>query len=366
MKYASCFLCILVGVRWRGLAVLASESFISLLDCGSTLPGNILPNWDVAGPAPSLSSESKLLLFFFFFAIFSFLIMCILQDITASYHLGRIPCLIRVVEGPVCVLMPSYLTSTIIISCQPCLLPLFYFSPGCFSVIIHSWVVSSSHPTCSPVSRSTTSSDAASLHEAPSSSLSNSTPSLASPSPSPSPSPAFLRPRPAGPQSRTKRISQLFLRGRSNSDRDRAVGEKEREIWASSAASSSHHYLPVASSSAPGLIKIYGDAFASGANYRSLLANIHSTSRQLIAQVITRYTEREREETEDAGMASLSWISAELLFFLAKLQSPIIWYTMLCDSTYLFVVVKCYHFITANLKYIILKVLSERPKVSHI
>ncbi|XP_043971718.1 ras-interacting protein 1 isoform X1 [Gambusia affinis] len=151
--------------------------------------------------------------------------------------------------------------------------------------------------------KSTTSSDAASLHEAPSapsSSLSNSTPSLASPSPSPSPSPAFLRPRPAGPQSRTKRISQLFLRGRSNSDRDRAVGERERELWASSVAPSAHHYLPVASSSAPGLIKIYGDAFASGANYRSLLANIHSTSRQLIAQVITRYTEREREETEDA------------------------------------------------------------------
>ncbi|XP_042278827.1 ras-interacting protein 1 [Thunnus albacares] len=151
--------------------------------------------------------------------------------------------------------------------------------------------------------KSTTSSDAASLHEAPSapsSSLSNSTPSLASPTPSPSPSPAFLRPRPAGPQSRTKRLSHLFLRGRSNSDRDRAVGEKEREVWAHSAAPSSHHYLPPASSSAPGLIKIYGDALSSGANYRSLLANIHSTARQLIAQVITRYTEREREETDDA------------------------------------------------------------------
>uniref|UniRef100_I3K4V0 Ras interacting protein 1 n=1 Tax=Oreochromis niloticus TaxID=8128 RepID=I3K4V0_ORENI len=151
--------------------------------------------------------------------------------------------------------------------------------------------------------KSTTSSDAASLHEAPSapsSSLSNSTPSLASPTPSPSPSPAFLRPRPAAPQSRAKRLSHLFLRGRSNSDRDRAVGEKEREVWAHSAAPSSHHYLPPASSSAPGLIKIYGDALSSGANYRSLLANIHSTARQLIAQVITRYTEREREETDDA------------------------------------------------------------------
>ncbi|XP_034030471.1 ras-interacting protein 1 [Thalassophryne amazonica] len=151
--------------------------------------------------------------------------------------------------------------------------------------------------------KSNTSSDAASIHEAPSapsSSLSNSIPSLASPSPSPSPSPAFLRPRPAGSQSRTKRLSHLFLRGRSNSDRDRAVGEREREIWAHSAAPSSHHYLPPASSSAPGLIKIYGDALSSGANYRSLLANIHSTARQLISQVITRYTEREREETDDA------------------------------------------------------------------
>uniref|UniRef100_A0A8D0D4V7 Ras interacting protein 1 n=1 Tax=Sander lucioperca TaxID=283035 RepID=A0A8D0D4V7_SANLU len=151
--------------------------------------------------------------------------------------------------------------------------------------------------------KSTTSSDAASLHEAPSapsSSLSISTPSLASPTPSPSPSPAFLRPRPAATQSRTKRLSHLFLRGRSNSDRDRAVGEREREVWAHSAAPSSHHYLPPASSSAPGLIKIYGDALSSGANYRSLLANIHSTARQLIAQVITRYTEREREETDDA------------------------------------------------------------------
>ncbi|XP_024917491.1 LOW QUALITY PROTEIN: ras-interacting protein 1 [Cynoglossus semilaevis] len=137
--------------------------------------------------------------------------------------------------------------------------------------------------------KSTTSSDAASLHEAPSapsSSLSNSTLSLASPAPSPSPSPAFLRPRPAGPQSRAKRLSHLFLRGRSNSDRDRAVGEREREFWAHSAAPSSHHYLPPASSSAPGLIKIYGDALSSGANYRSLLANVHSTARQLISQVI--------------------------------------------------------------------------------
>ncbi|XP_077431718.1 ras-interacting protein 1 [Vanacampus margaritifer] len=150
--------------------------------------------------------------------------------------------------------------------------------------------------------KSTTSSDAASLHEAasiPSSSLSNSTPSLASPNPSPAPSPAFLRPRPAAPQSRTKRLSHLFLRGRSNSDRDRAVGERERELWAHSGVSSTHHYVPPTSSSAPGLIKIYGDALSSGANYRSLLANVHSTASQLIAQVITRYTEREREETDE-------------------------------------------------------------------
>lgn len=80
------------------------------------------------------------------------------------------------------------------------------------------------------------------------------------------------------------------------------MGEREREVWAHSVAPSSHHYLPPASSSAPGLIKIYGDALSSGANYRSLLANIHSTARQLISQVITRYTEREREETDDAGM----------------------------------------------------------------
>ncbi|XP_064165468.1 ras-interacting protein 1 [Anguilla rostrata] len=149
--------------------------------------------------------------------------------------------------------------------------------------------------------KSTTSSDAASLHEAPtapSSTLSLSTPSLAPPSPSPSP---FLRPRPAAPQSRAKRLSHLFLRGRSNSDRDRAVGDREREVWAHSAASSSH-YMPPASSSTPGLIKIYGDALSSGANYRSLLANVHSTAHQLISQVITRYTEREREgETEDGA-----------------------------------------------------------------
>uniref|UniRef100_A0A671Q1M3 Ras-interacting protein 1-like n=1 Tax=Sinocyclocheilus anshuiensis TaxID=1608454 RepID=A0A671Q1M3_9TELE len=152
--------------------------------------------------------------------------------------------------------------------------------------------------------KSTTSSDAASLPEAPSSvpsSLSHSTPSLAPPSPSPSP--AFLRPRPANQQSRAKRLSHLFLRGRSNSDRDRAIGEREREIWVHSATSSSHHYLPPASSNAPGLVKIYGDALSSGANYRSLLANMHSTSRQLIQQVITRYTEREREnESEDTAL----------------------------------------------------------------
>ncbi|KAG9276008.1 ras-interacting protein 1 [Astyanax mexicanus] len=154
--------------------------------------------------------------------------------------------------------------------------------------------------------KSTTSSDAASVHEAPSpappSSLSFSSPSLA-PS-SPSPAPTFLRPRPANqPQSRAKRLSNLFLRGRSNSDRDRAIGERERELWAHSAAPSSHHFLPSASSSSPGLVKIYGDALSSGANYRSLLANIHSTARQLIQQVITRYTEREREnETEDLSV----------------------------------------------------------------
>lgn len=85
------------------------------------------------------------------------------------------------------------------------------------------------------------------------------------------------------------------------------MGEREREFWAHSAAPSSHHYLPPASSSAPGLIKIYGDALSSGANYRSLLANVHSTARQLISQVITRYTEREREETDDAGAGGGWW-----------------------------------------------------------
>ncbi|KAK1795340.1 hypothetical protein P4O66_010512, partial [Electrophorus voltai] len=151
---------------------------------------------------------------------------------------------------------------------------------------------------------SSNSSDAASVHEAPppapTSALSLSNPSLAPPSPSTPP--AFLRPRPANQQSRAKRLSHLFLRGRSNSDRDRAIGERERELWAHSATPSSHHYLPPASSSAPGLVKIYGDALSSGANYRSLLANIHSTARQLIQQVITRYTEREREsESDDTG-----------------------------------------------------------------
>lgn len=86
------------------------------------------------------------------------------------------------------------------------------------------------------------------------------------------------------------------------------MGDRERELWAHSAAPSSHHYLPPASSSAPGLVKIYGDALSSGANYRSLLANIQSTARQLIAQVITRYTEREREETDDAGREIFSHV----------------------------------------------------------
>uniref|UniRef100_A0A3Q3J8V1 Ras interacting protein 1 n=1 Tax=Monopterus albus TaxID=43700 RepID=A0A3Q3J8V1_MONAL len=134
--------------------------------------------------------------------------------------------------------------------------------------------------------KSTTSSDAASLHEAPSApsySLSNSTPSLASPTQSPSPSPAFLRPRPAGPQSRAKRLSQLFLRS-----------------LIESLVSSCSSCPPFSICSASCLIKIYGDALSSGANYRSLLANFHSTAKQLIAQVITRYTEREREEADDA------------------------------------------------------------------
>ncbi|KAG7335829.1 hypothetical protein KOW79_000522 [Hemibagrus wyckioides] len=149
--------------------------------------------------------------------------------------------------------------------------------------------------------KSTTSSDAASVHEAPAPSTALSSPSVAPPSPSPNP--AFLRPRPANQQSRAKRLSHLFLRGRSNSDRDRAIGDRERELWAHSATPSQHHYLPPASSSAPGLVKIYGDALSSGANYRSLLANIHSTARQLIQQVITRYTEREREiESDDIAL----------------------------------------------------------------
>lgn len=84
-------------------------------------------------------------------------------------------------------------------------------------------------------------------------------------------------------------------------------------MWAHSAAPSSHHYLPPASSSAPGLIKIYGDALSSGANYRSLLASVHSTARQLIAQVITRYTERERDEADDAGIQEGKILSFESL-----------------------------------------------------
>lgn len=98
------------------------------------------------------------------------------------------------------------------------------------------------------------------------------------------------------------------------------MGEREREVWAHSAAPSSHHYLPPASSSAPGLVKIYGDALSSGANYRSLLANIHSTARQLIAQVITRYTEREREETDDAGRCKRE----KILLFLGLCCDPLL------------------------------------------
>lgn len=183
------------------------------------------------------------------------------------------------------------------------------------------------------VFRSTTSSDAASVHEAPPSAppsaLSLSSPSLAPSSPSPNPS--FLRPRPANQQSRAKRLSHLFLRGRSNSDRDRAIGEHERELWAHSATPSSHHYLPPASSSAPGLVKIYGDALSSGANYRSLLANIHSTARQLIQQVITRYTEREREnENEDIGEECHTYE----IFYIFN-----IWQTPLSKTTYIIVTV---------------------------
>lgn len=226
---------------------------------------------------------------------------------------------ISIVEGRVDVFVSPYLTSTAISVLPTATFPCFILVlVVCLCLVSHSPQLTGPFlppsslihlppppPPSSLVPRSTTSSDAASLHEAlsaPSSSLSNSTPSLASPAPSPSPSPAFLRPRPAGPQSRAKRLSHLFLRGRSNSDRDRAVGEREREVWAHSAAASSHHYLPPASSSAPGLIKIYGDALSSGANYRSLLASVHSTARQLIAQVITRYIERERDEADDAGI----------------------------------------------------------------
>lgn len=87
-------------------------------------------------------------------------------------------------------------------------------------------------------------------------------------------------------------------------------------MWAHSAAPSSHHYLPPASSSAPGLIKIYGDALSSGANYRSLLASVHSTARQLIAQVITRYIERERDEADDTGIKEGNILSFESLLSL--------------------------------------------------
>ncbi len=190
-------------------------------------------------------------------------------------------------------------------------------------------MISISPPSCYfRLIRSTTSSDAASLPEALSSvpsSLSHSTTSLAPPSPSPSP--AFLRPRPANQQSRAKRLSHLFLRGRSNSDRDRAIGEREREIWVHSATPSSHHYLPPASSNAPGLVKIYGDALSSGANYRSLLANINSTARQLIQQVIIRYTEREREnESEDTGISFPVMVTqSSQSVFCKKYASVIAW-----------------------------------------
>ncbi len=118
-----------------------------------------------------------------------------------------------------------------------------------------------------------------------------------------------------------------FLRGRSNSDRDRAIGEREREIWVHSATPSSHHYLPPASSNAPGLVKIYGDALSSGANYRSLLANINSTARQLIQQVIIRYTEREREnESEDTGISFPVMVTqSSQSVFCKKYASVIAW-----------------------------------------
>ncbi|MBN3322907.1 RAIN protein, partial [Atractosteus spatula] len=107
---------------------------------------------------------------------------------------------------------------------------------------------------------------------------------------SPSNPPSFLRPRPAAahPQSRAKRLSHLFLRGRSNSDRERGPGgDREREAEKDREP--------------PGLIKVYGDALSTGANYRSVLATADSSARQLICHVITRYTERERDADTEGG-----------------------------------------------------------------
>ncbi|XP_039597376.1 ras-interacting protein 1 [Polypterus senegalus] len=114
----------------------------------------------------------------------------------------------------------------------------------------------------------------------PSSSLSISTPSLASHLPplgsSPTP-PSFLRSKPAGgvSQPRHKRLSHLFQRGRSNSDRERQGGERER--------------VPEAVYNPPGLIKIYADALSTGANYKSVLATKASTAGELIVDFISRY-----------------------------------------------------------------------------
>ncbi|XP_058874393.1 ras-interacting protein 1-like [Acipenser ruthenus] len=123
-------------------------------------------------------------------------------------------------------------------------------------------------------------------------SLSSSTPSLP-PSPSSlSSPPSFLRPKNSAqpPQPRHKRLSQLFLRGRSHSDRERGG-----RGWGGGGAGGC--------SSPPGLIKIYGDALSMGANYKSVLATKSSTAGEIVADFINRYGHvlRRRGEGDERG-----------------------------------------------------------------
>ncbi|XP_060636355.2 ras-interacting protein 1 [Anolis sagrei] len=100
-----------------------------------------------------------------------------------------------------------------------------------------------------------------------------------------------MRPATKNKASRHKRLSTLFQRGGTGGPTSGTAGRwaSEKKLADLIDPLPEDRVEPPSQGEVPGILKIYGGDISSGANYKSVLATVRSTARQLVREALERY-----------------------------------------------------------------------------